>query len=403
MLSVGTDFSGIGALEQALKNLKIKHKVLFACDNDAHVKKAYHKIHKCDQWFDDVVGRDNSKIEKSIDLYVAGFPCQAFSQAGHRKGFEDTRGTLFFDVAKFIKENQPKTFILENVRGLVTHDKGRTFDVIKSMLSDNGGSINGQILIPYYDDGLGYHIYFQVMNTKEHGIPQNRERIFIIGFKEPQDFTFPPTEKLTSKLTDLIESEVDEKYYLSEKAIESVLLNDKHQKSKVNPDIANCLQSPGHANGTYKGMNAIKVESATKKGYEVAKKGDSISTVQKSATRRGRVGKQVAQTLTNQCAQAVFIGYSRDMKTGEVKNRTFKPIANTLHCSTGGGGNTDQFVGINKTIRKLTPLECWRLQGFPDEVFKKAEKVTSDTQLYKMAGNSITVNVIQKILTKIYK
>lgn len=331
-MKVGTDFSGIGSPEQALKNIGIKHSVVFACEIDKYARQSYLANHECKTMYEDITTRDHSEVPQ-LDLYVAGFPCQAFSIAGQRKGFDEARGTLFFNVAEFMKENQPKSFILENVKGLLSHDNGKTFQTIISILSDNGGTVNGQHSIPYYDDGLGYHIYYQVLNTKEYGIPQNRERIFIVGFKDYREYRFPITEPLKLKLKDILEYEVEEKYFLSGSALNSIILNDSNlQKSKINPDVASTLQSPGNSCGTYKGMTAIKVNSATKKGYEEANSGR-------------------------------------------------------------------ESIYIQEKIRRLTPLECFRLQGFPDD-FKK---VVSDTQLYKQAGNSITVNVIQKVIENILK
>jgi DNA (cytosine-5)-methyltransferase 1 len=320
-IKVATDFSGIGSPEQALKNLKIPHEVIFACDIDKYAKQTYLANHSCKTFYDDITTRNHSEVEK-LGLYCAGFPCQAFSIAGKRLGFEETRGTLFFNVAEFIKINQPDVFILENVKGLLSHDGGRTFQTITDLLSNCGGTLNGQTSFDFFEDGLGYHVYYQVMNTKEHGIPQNRERVFIVGFKNYREFSFPKKEELKTKLKDLLEKEVDDKYFLSEKAIKSILLNDSNlQKSKINPDIANTLQSPGNACGTYKGMTAIKISSATKKGYKK-----------------------------------------------------------------------------KQNVRRLTPLECFRLQGFPDEFIKPC----SDSQTYKQAGNTISINVIQKIINNIY-
>jgi DNA (cytosine-5)-methyltransferase 1 len=396
MIKIGTDFSGIGSPEQAIKNLGIPHKVVFACDIDKYARQTYLENHECGTMYTDITTRNHEEVPQ-LDLYVAGFPCQAFSLAGKREGFEDVRGTLFFNVAEFIKINQPKAFILENVKGLLSHDSGRTFQTITDLLSNGGGTVNGQMSFPIFDDGLGYHINYQVLNTKEHGIPQNRERIFIVGFKEYQDYRFPIKEPLNLKLKDILENEVDEKFYLSEKMLRGFIehkkrhdktgngfgfkisdknsisnsiqtkqgrntdtyikqegfINQNTQASQVISDegISNnlCSSTHGYAQGY------VKIKSATKKGYEEAKEGDSINfSVPNSKTRRGRVGKGVAQTLDTACNQAV----------------------------------------VTERIRRLTPLECFRLQGFPDD-FKK---VVSDTQLYKQAGNSITVNVIQKVI-----
>lgn len=401
MLKIATDFSGIGSPEQALKNLKIKHKVVFSCEIDKHARKSYEAIHSTAKFYEDITKRNHSEVEK-LDLYVAGFPCQAFSMAGKRLGFEDTRGTLFFNVAEFIKINQPKVFILENVKGLLSHDSGRTFETIKSVLSDNGGTINGQTQIPFYEDGLGYHIYFQVLNTKEHGIPQNRERIFIIGFKDFREFSFPKNEPLKLKLKDLLQSEVDEKYFLSEKMIKVLTHHKNPIIEKQTPEQSACIHA-GYFKMGGRDQQYIKVKSATAKGYEEAKQGDSINlTAINSKTRRGRVGKNVAQTLDTLCEQGVIIQLNKPRHSNNrlYSDKGISPTLNTMQ-----GGNRQPFTQISDTnkIRRLTPLECWRLQGFPDEQFFKAAEVNSDTQLYKQAGNSITVNVIQKIIAKIYE
>ena len=454
-MKIGTDFSGIGSPEMALKMLGIEHKQVFACEIDKYARKSHRAIYGEDYTlYEDITKRDHSEVEQ-LDLYVAGFPCQAFSMAGKRKGFEDTRGTLFFNVAEFIKINQPKCFILENVKGLLSHEGGKTFQTIISLLTDNGGTANGQLFIPYFEDGLGYHIYYKVLNTKQYGIPQNRERIFIVGFKEFREFRFPKPFPLELRLKDMLQDnpeykyflsdkgskyvsnpmriskmftqinadvsltltakgnanwtgdfiDVDDKYYLSDKMLNYFQdHNDRHEKKgtgfmwqpKDEDDIANALRANASLNATdntikvidksikqdvstcidasyYKVFGirngvcrqVVKVPSATKKGYEEAEDGDSISLEHPSSkTRRGRVGKGVAQTVNTGNGQAVVNTYR---------------------------------------IRRLTPLECWRLQGYPDVAFFQAQEVNSDTQLYKQAGNSITVNVMMELLKSIYK
>jgi len=334
-IKVGTDFSGIGSPEMALKLLGIDHKQVFACEIDKYARKSFEAIHsKPNIFYEDITKRNHSEVPQ-LDLYVAGFPCQAFSMAGKRKGFDDVRGTLFFNVADFIRINQPKCFILENVKGLLSHENGNTFQTIKSLLSDNGGTVNSQMYIPYFLDGLGYHIYYKVLNTKEYGIPQNRERIFIVGFKEFREFSFPKPFPLELRLKDMLQDNPDNKYYLSKNALKSFEINEK-----------------------------IKVPSGSNKGYEEAEDGDCINLGHpNSKTQRGRVSKKLSHTIDTTNSQAVVCNFK---------------------------------------IRKLTPLECFRLQGFPDEAFFRAEKVNSDTQLYKQAGNSITVNVMMELLKKIF-
>jgi len=250
-MKIGTDFSGIGAPEMALKYLGIDFESVFACEIDKYARKSFEQLHAPKTFYNDITTRNHLEIEQ-LDLYVAGFPCQSFSMAGKRKGFEETRGTLFFNVAEFIKENKPKCFVLENVKGLLSHDKGRTFQTIVDVLSNGGGTQNGQISLDVMDDGLGYHIYWKVLNTKNFGIPQNRERIFIVGFKDFREFTFPKEIPLELKLKDILEDEVNEKYYLSEKMIESFSNHKERHKEKGtgfqwNPksgeDVANCLRA----------------------------------------------------------------------------------------------------------------------------------------------------------------
>ncbi len=395
MIKVGTDFSGIGSPEVALKRLKIPHKNVFACEIDKFAKQSYLELHNPVTFYDDITTRNHSEVEQ-LDLYVAGFPCQAFSYAGKRKGFADeTRGTLFFNVAEFIRENQPNCFILENVRGLVSHDKGRTFQTITDILCNGGGSLNGQVGLDTIDNGLGYHIYYKILNTKDYGIPQNRQRIFIVGFKHWREFKFPKPFKLDIKVGNLLEDNVDVKYNLSEKAVKSIIENTKNlQKSNVDPDIASTLQCPGHSAGVYKGANFITIHNLHPRCGDPTKGG----TGHLSKTDGIAYCLDAANSITVELPQ--IIGYTRDSQ-GEVSSRHLKDEANTLHASTGSGNNTDQFV-YNKNIRRLTPLETWRLQGFSDDDFYKAQKVTSDTQLYRQAGNTITVNVMEEIFKKIY-
>ena len=167
-IKLATMFSGIGAIEFALKRLNLNYKIIFASDNDKFVKQSYFANYKIDEasWYDDVQKIDGKKYQNKIDLLVGGSPCQSFSMVGKRRGFNDTRGTLFYEFARVIKESKPKVFIYENVKGLLSHDKGETFETIKATF-----------------DELGYSYFYKVLNSKDYGIPQHRERIFVIGFK----------------------------------------------------------------------------------------------------------------------------------------------------------------------------------------------------------------------------
>ena len=356
MIKVGTDFSGIGSPEAALKRLGIPHHNVFACDIDKYAEKSFLELNKPDKFYKDITTRDYKEVPQ-LDLYVAGFPCQSFSLAGQRKGFNETRGTLFFNVAEFIKVNQPECFILENVKGLLSHDSGKTYQTITDVLTNGGGTLNGQIGMDTIDDGLGYHVYTKVLNTKDYGIPQNRERIFIVGFKHWRTFNFPIKLPLLNRLKDILEQDVNDKYYLSEKMIKTIFEPSKGDwnsgKMTIDTDIAKCVNARVFKMGRADTDNYISVHSL----------------------------------------------YPRSSKTGKGGTGHLSKQDGTTYCLDTGN---NQAIEKDKKIRRLTPLECWRLQGFTDEEFYKAQKVNSDTQLYKQAGNSITVNVMVEILKKIY-
>jgi DNA (cytosine-5)-methyltransferase 1 len=280
-------------------------------------------------------------------------PCQAFSLAGKRLGKDDKRGILFFNSHEFIQVNKPRYFIFENVKGLLSDDGGKTFSEWCNMLG--GKSVNGNPVIFPFEESVPYHIYWKVLNAKHHGVPQNRERVFIIGIRDDEDNTFrwPVEEHLTKRLKDVLQDDVDDKYFLSENQIENIIKSEfTQEKERIQEgDYSGTLLSRD-----YKSPKCVKIKSATSKGYEEATEGDSINfSVPNSETRRGRVGKGVAQTLDTACNQATIDGYK---------------------------------------IRRLTPRECFRLMDFPDTFTWPV----SDSQAYKQAGNSIVVNVLYKIL-----
>jgi DNA (cytosine-5)-methyltransferase 1 len=354
-MKVGTDFSGIGAPEMALKYLGIDFESVFACEIDKYARQSYKQLHNPKKFYKDITTRNHKEVEQ-LDLYVAGFPCQAFSMAGRRLGFEDTRGTLFYNVAEFIKINKPKVFVLENVKGLVSHDSGKTFQTIIDILSNNGGTQNGQIILDMFDDGLGYHIYWQVLNTKNYGIPQNRERIFIVGFKDFKDFSYPKPTKLKLKLGDMLQDNPNSKYLLSDKLIQS-FTNHKERHT----------------------------EKGTGFKWEVKKKDDVANCLRANASLcpTDNTIEQRKETGTN------------DFRDKKIEWRQ-QDYSNTITTSL----TNDHYIK-QKKIRRLTPLECWRLQGFRDKDFFSVKDV-SDTQLYKQAGNSITINVLMELFKKIY-
>jgi len=398
-MKLGTDFSGIGSPESALKRLNLEVDEVFACEIDKYARKSFNELHNPSTMYEDITTRNHSEVPQ-LDLYVAGFPCQSFSLAGKRGGFEDTRGTLFFNVAEFIKENQPKCFILENVKGLLSHDNGRTYQTITDVLTNGGGTLNGQIGLDSIVNGLGYHVYAKVLNSKDYGIPQNRERIFLVGFKEFREFRFPKKMELKLRLKNLLENEVDEKYYLSDKMIKTITTPSggdwNSGKMSFNTDIAKCIRANTHKMGRADTDNYIISHSLFPRTSKTGQVGS------------GHLSKTdgTSYCVDTGCSQGVeVIQLNESNESGGKQpfqqNRVYDigGISPALVANLGGERNHN----INtKRIRRLTPLECWRLQGYTDEQFYAAQKVNSDTQLYKQAGNSITVNVMVELFKKIY-
>lgn len=361
MIRVGSDFSGVGAFNQALRRLGVEYQEIFACDVDKFARQTFIENYGEPQYFPTNV-YDREIPSESLDIYMTSPPCQAFSLAGKRLGKDDSRGILFFNSHEFIQKNKPRFFIFENVKGLLSDDNGNTFNEWLNLLG--GKSINGLPVLFPHEQSVPYHLYWKVLNAKDHGIPQNRERVFLIGIRDDKDntFRFPVEEHLNKRLKDVLENDVNEKYFLSENLLNYFITNNEKQKENgngfnFNPSDGNTI---GKAILTKYGQRMddqyIKVKSATAKGYEEATNGDSINLSHpKSETRRGRVGHGVAQTLETGCQQGVLNDYK---------------------------------------IRRLTPRECFRLMDFPDSFTWSV----SDSQAYKQAGNSIVVNVLYKLI-----
>lgn len=412
MIRVGSDFSGVGAFNQALRRLGVEYHEVFACDMDKFARETFiHNYGEPEYYPTNVYEREIPS--ESLDIYMTSPPCQAFSLAGKRLGKDDSRGILFFNSHEFIQKNKPRFFIFENVKGLLSDDNGNTFNEWLNLLG--GKSINGLPVLFPHEQSVPYHLYWKVLNAKDHGVPQNRERVFLIGIRDDKDnhFRFPVEEHLTKRLKDVLENDVDEKYFLSENLLNHFITNNEKQKENkngfnFNPSDGNTI---GKAILTKYGQRMddqyIKVKSATAKGYEQATEGDLISLAHpKSETRRGRVGHGVAQTLETGSTQGVVYNDKRlnqtleknNLPSGEVKaidtyNRKVQDNAPTL---TEPHHNTTRLWDGYK-IRRLTPRECFRLMDFPDSF----TWTVSDSQAYKQAGNSIVVNVLYKILKQI--
>ena len=393
MIKVGSDFSGVGAFNQALNRLGIQYKEVFACDMDKYARQTFiHNYSEPEYYPTNVYEREIPK--ESLDIYMTSPPCQAFSLAGKRLGKEDKRGILFFNSLEFIEKNQPRFFIFENVKGLLSDNGGKTFSEWVNLLG--GKSVNGSPVLFPYDDAVNYHLYWQVLNAKHHGVPQNRERVFLIGIRDDADnnFRFPAEEVLTKRLKDVLESEVDKKYFLGAERIGTITNAERSigWTDADKKDTANCVLT-GYAKNPTDG-EYLKIPSATAKGYEEATEGDSINLeFPESKTRRGRVGKGVAQTLDTGCNQGVMkIGKVNNSQSGQIYSSN--GIATTQMAGGGGMGAKTGLYEINYKIRRLTPRECFRLMDFPDTFTWPV----SDSQAYKQAGNSIVVNVLYKIL-----
>jgi DNA (cytosine-5)-methyltransferase 1 len=351
-IRLATVFSGIGAIEQAFKRIQMSHKIVFACDNDKFVKQSYLANYELspNSWFDDVHDINGKQYKNKIDLFVGGSPCQSFSMVGKRKGFDDFRGLLVFEFIRLVKEICPKVFIFENVKGLLSHDSGKTWKVLSNELSK-----------------LGYSIHQNVLNAKDYGIPQNRERLFVIGFKKSTDFIFPLPIPLEITMQDLLEDVVEDKYFLPEKGVAFVTAQKNLDKryTQVNGKVALCQK----ANQQFNWHGDFVTHTPNMEKYYLSE----------------TVKKYVLATGTK-----AF--YSKP----EIDLEIARPLLSTMSKMHRAG--IDNYVTRGEHIRKLTPRECLRLMGFSDN-FKI---VVSDTQMYKQAGNSIVVDVLIHLLIAIY-
>ncbi len=363
-IRLATMFSGIGAVEFAFKRLNLETEIIFASDNDKFVKDSYFKNYdiKEENWYPDVHDINGKKYKGKIDLLVGGSPCQSFSMVGKRKGLNDTRGTLFYEFARVVKESQPKVFIYENVKGLVNHDNGNTFETIKATF-----------------DEFGYKYYYKVLNAKDFGMPQHRERIFVVGFKDKKfKFKFPEEIELRHTMQDFLEDYIDSKYYLKEKGVKFVTSskNRKKRYTQINGDIALCQK----ANQQFNWHGDFIFENKNQKEFN-----EFIFNVDEVEEK---------YYLSEKIKTYVLAGGTKTFKTSkETDLKVARPLLQSMHKMHRAG--VDNYVTHNKgRIRKLTPKECLRLMGFGDE-FKQ---VVSDTQMYRQAGNSIVVDVLIALL-----
>jgi len=349
-IRLGTSFSGIGAIEHALHRLGLNIQIQFAGDIDPDCKKAYFANYDIDEsrWHTDIHKFDARPYLDQVDLFVGGAPCQAFSMRGKRGGFEDTRGTLFSEFARIVIECKPKVFIFENVKGMLNHDHGRTWSVIKQT----------------FENDCDYDIYYQVLNGKNYGVPQSRDRIYCVGFRRETDFKYPAAIPLEKTVFDCLEQVVDRKYLLKERGVHFITEAVNHEKSytQINGDVMLCQKRNQQFNwhGDFVFHPALQSDKTNP---------DTDDYLYRVADYEAKY-----YVDNNLARYAVSLD---DEKTIRLLN--------------------DRSVKVSKSkgrYRKLTPRECLRLMGF-DDSFKI---VVSDTAAYKQSGNSIIVDVLMALL-----
>lgn len=351
-------FAGIGACSKALERLHIPFEIVDAVEIDKYAIKSFNAIHGTDFEPQDIC-EWNKDIK--VDLIMHGSPCQDFSIAGLGAGGDvgsGTRSSLLYESIRIIEKLQPKYVIWENVKNLLS--KKHIYNWEQYCVKMNK---------------LGYNNWCKVMNAKYYGVPQNRERVFTVSIRKDiseKEFVFPDPISLNKKLKDILEKDVDEKYYLSDERLDKIMIWQERQIKNgsgfrfyvyTEDDIARTITTLSNrpSSTTY-----VKVVTANKTGYMKGYVGDSIDyQYPSSKTRRGRIKHEIAHTITTSSINGV--------------------------------------IGNDYRIRRLTPKECWRLMGFDDSDYEKASKVCSETQLYKQAGNSIVVNVLQPILKELLK
>lgn len=454
-------FSGIGAASKALTRLGIAHEIVDSVEIDRFAVQSFNSVHGTS-----FEPQDITKWDKDIeaDLIIHGSPCQDFSVAGKQAGGDKdsgTRSSLMYETIRIVAKVNPKYVVWENVKNLLSKKHRHNFDAYLQTM-----------------ENLGYRNYYQVLNAKNYGIPQNRERVFTISIRNDieKDFKFPAPVPLERKLKDMLEENVDEKYYISDAMLNYFMgVNQKPSKfprgerfmanmNRKNQDVANAITTnPGQRPTD----NFIRVKTANKQGYDLATAGDGVDLqYPKSETRRGRVGHGVAKTIMTSDLMGVVVDdepsdalaiddtyRNRDprfsnvcptiragrqgikvtesnlktqlcnklveegvVKGGEIVNHSYTTSEqrNTLekYIESKDGivptlTTRPDILGYaeNKPplrIRKLTPKETWRLMGFDDEDVDKAKAAgVSNAQLYKQAGNSIVVDVLEKIFTNL--
>lgn len=385
-------FAGIGGFRLGME--VAGHECIGFCEIDKFARASYKAIHNTEGEIElhdiTTVSDDTIRGIGHVDVICGGFPCQAFSIAGHRRGFEDTRGTLFFEIARFASILKPKLLFLENVKGLLNHDKRNTFKTIIGAL-----------------DELGYDVEWQVLNSKNFGVPQNRERVFIIGHLRGQRTrnVFPlgrESQSISSQSVVKIGNVnpsgngMNGEVYQAD-GLAPTLTTNKGEGQKIaipvlTPDRTNKRQNGRRFKTDGEPMFTLTAQD--RHGVVVGNEIKRFGTIEPNFNQSGVVYETDGIAPTIRAYQGGGLE-PKIIQRGHGYNRGGEHnIAPTL---TSNSYHENNHLSDGYRIRKLTPRECWRLQGFPDWAFDKAQEVNSNSQLYKQAGNSVTVNVIAAI------
>lgn len=362
-------FSGIGGFREGFTRAG-GFECVGHCEIDKKADSSYRALFNTKgEWFCEDARKADPREMPDFDLLCGGFPCQAFSIAGDRLGFKDPRGTLFFELARLAAAKRPSYLLFENVPGLFSHDKGKTFCAILDALSQ-----------------LGYHVEWQVLNSKDYGVPQARKRVYIVGYLDGRcaGKILPITGATGSHLIQLIGGSQGKRVY---------------DPAGTSCTLTALLGGTSGKTGLYDVGVPIRVN--TKAGYTTAYPGDSIDLAFAGQNcRRGRVGHQIAHTLTTVPTQATvqFIDLNPEPQITENARCIIARQDNGVHNRRGERSGVLQ----EGRIRRLTPRECLRLQGFSDAQIDIVEPMHSDSQLYKQAGNGVTVNVVEAIGRRIF-
>lgn len=295
-----------------------------------------------------------------FDLLCGGFPCQAFSVAGKRRGFDDTRGTLFFEIARVAGAKRPQYLLLENVPGLLSHDKGRTFAAILAALND-----------------LGYRVEWQVLNSKDFGVPQSRRRVYIVGYLDA---------RCAGKILPIRNT--------NQKTL-MLIAKGRNRARVYDPSgLSNTLITKAGGYGGSTGLYAVMAperERIRQNGRRIKNKNEPMFTL----TAQDRHGVLMIKEATKSGGKAAQPGDSIDLSYADINTRRGRVGKSIAHTLTVGG--SQGVLALNGRVRRLLPRECFRLQGFSEEQIDKILSVNSDTQSYKQAGNAVTVNVIHAL------